>query len=220
MGGAVTLKGTRPGLVITLGEGKLDEVLAELQGLLVARRNFLRGGRVALQAGERRLTPPDVERIRDLLAAHQVQLWALFGTNPGTRVAAAQFGLATAFPAPSPVATAEGQSEGEEGILIRRTLRSGQSIRHTGYVVIIGDVNPGAEVVAGGDVIVWGHLRGTVHAGAMGDDGRCVYALDLSPTQLRIGRHIARPPEGKRRREVRPERAFVSDGQIVAERWK
>jgi len=75
-------------------------------------------------------------------------------------------------------------------------------------------------VIAGGDVIVWGHLRGIVHAGAMGDTARCVCALDLSPTQLRIGSHIARPPEDKRRRKVtRPERAFVNDDQIVAERW-
>jgi septum site-determining protein MinC len=88
-------------------------------------------------------------------------------------------------------------------------------------VVIVGDVNPGSEVIAGGDVIVWGRLRGIVHAGAGGDEKRCVCALDLSPTQLRIGNYIARPPEDKRRRKVsQPERAFVSDGQLVAERWK
>ncbi len=220
MGGAVTLKGTRQGLVITLGEGEFDAVLGELQELVAAREGFLRGGRVALQVGERRLTPSEVERVRDLLAGHEVRLWALFSTNPGTRVAAAQFGLTTAFPVSRPAATADEEATGEGGLLIRRTLRSGQSVRHPGYVLIIGDVNPGAEVIAGGDVIVWGHLRGTVHAGAMGDDGCCVYALDLSPTQLRIGRYIARPPEGKRRREARPERAFVSEGQIVAERWK
>jgi len=88
-------------------------------------------------------------------------------------------------------------------------------------VVILGDVNSGAEVIAGGDVIVWGRLRGIVHAGALGDSGRCVCALDLSPTQLRIGSHIARPPEGRRRsKQPRPERAFISDDQIVAERWR
>jgi septum site-determining protein MinC len=88
-------------------------------------------------------------------------------------------------------------------------------------VVVLGDVNPGAEVIAGGDVIVWGHLRGIVHAGAMGDPERCVCALDLSPTQLRIGSHIARPPDEKRRRkESRPERAFIIDDQIIAECWR
>jgi septum formation inhibitor MinC len=55
----------------------------------------------------------------------------------------------------------------------------------------------------------------------MGDPARCVCALDLSPTQLRIGSHIARPPDEKRRRKnTRPERAYVSNDQIVAECWQ
>jgi septum site-determining protein MinC len=71
--------------------------------------------------------------------------------------------------------------------------------------------------VADGDVVVWGHLRGTVHAGAAGDSSAVVCALDLSPTQLRIADHIATSPA--RRGESRPEIARIRDGQIVAERW-
>jgi septum site-determining protein MinC len=87
-------------------------------------------------------------------------------------------------------------------------------------VVIIGDVNAGAEVISGGDIIIWGRLRGTVHAGAMGDDQAAVCALDLAPTQLRIGKHIARPPEGKPRRKTVPEMAFVQEGIIIVKPWK
>ena len=106
---------------------------------------------------------------------------------------------------------------GEGAILVRRTLRSGYSLQHSGHVVVIGDVNPGAEIIAGGDVIVWGHLRGMVHAGAEGNEDAVVCALDLSPTQLRIAGQIATTP--KRRGKPQPEMARLKDGQVVAETW-
>jgi septum site-determining protein MinC len=84
--------------------------------------------------------------------------------------------------------------------------------------VVIGDVNPGAEVVAGGDIVVWGRARGLVHAGALGDEGAVVCALDLAPMQLRIAGAIARSPE-ERRREPVPETAALREGQIVAAPW-
>jgi septum site-determining protein MinC len=104
------------------------------------------------------------------------------------------------------------------GIVERGTLRSGQTIRHAGHITLIGDVNPGGELVAGGDVIVWGKLRGTVHAGAMGDKGAIVCALELAPNQIRIGPQIARPPDRGRSPRV-PEIARVQEGQIIVERW-
>jgi septum site-determining protein MinC len=123
-------------------------------------------------------------------------------------------GLATPGPA-EPI----GLEDPEAGLVARRTLRSGQQLRHQGSIVIIGDVNPGAEVVAGGDVVVWGRLRGTVHAGATGNASVVVCALDLAPMQLRIAQYIARSPEG-RRRKPQPEVARVRNGQIVAESWE
>jgi septum site-determining protein MinC len=84
-------------------------------------------------------------------------------------------------------------------------------------VVVIGDANPGSEIVAGGDVVVWGRLRGMVHAGAEGDDSAVVCALDLDPTQLRIAGQIAVTP--KRRSKPQPEIARLVDGQVVAEPW-
>ena len=111
----------------------------------------------------------------------------------------------------------------------RGTLRSGQSVRHAGTVVILGDVNPGAQVVSGGDVLVWGRLRGTVHAGAMGDAGTIVAALDFEPVQMRIAQHIAMTPKGasnnpgywfwKRESSGRPEVARVIDNQIFVDPW-
>ncbi len=103
-------------------------------------------------------------------------------------------------------------------MLVQRTLRSGHSIRHPGHVIVLGDVNPGAEVIAGGNIVVWGHLRGVVHAGAAGDEAAMVCALDLSPTQLRIAGQIAVSPS--RRGRPKPEIARIRKGQIIAEDWQ
>ncbi len=106
---------------------------------------------------------------------------------------------------------------GDEAILVKRTLRSGNSLEHNGHITIIGDVNPGAEIIAGGSVVVWGRLRGMVHAGANGDGGAVICALDLSPTQLRIADKIAVLPEQSG--EFHPGIASVKDGQVMTEEW-
>lgn len=105
---------------------------------------------------------------------------------------------------------------GERTLVRRGPLRSGQVIRYRGNVVILGDVNPGAQVVATGDVIVLGALRGLAHAGADGSRTAVVAALRLCPTQLRIADLIRRSPEGDRGRP-QPELARVRDGEIVVE---
>jgi septum site-determining protein MinC len=225
MDAAITIKGTRDGLLITLESGELPELLSEIHSLVEGRNTFFRGGKVAVEVLDRKLTIAEAGQLRRILESNGVQVWAILGTDPDTRDVVQKLGMETALPArPAPHAEATTVDESfiaGTGVLIRRTLRSGQSIYHAGHVVILGDVNAGSEVIAGGDIIVWGRLRGTVHAGASGDEERCVCALDLSPTQLRIGNYIARPPEDRRRRRAaQPERAFVSGGQLVAEKWK
>ena len=95
-------------------------------------------------------------------------------------------------------------------------LRSGQRVESEHSVVIIGDVNSGAEIVAGGDIIVLGILRGVAHAGAYDETGggRFIFALDLRPTQLRIGSVISR---GAAEGAKRPEIARVDGNMIVVE---
>ena len=89
-------------------------------------------------------------------------------------------------------------------------------------------MNPGAEIIAGSDVLVWGALRGLVHAGAMGDDTARVCALHLAANQLRIAGHIAIAPDDETKKQRfwqrpksdSPELARVVDGAIVVEKWK
>lgn len=105
-----------------------------------------------------------------------------------------------------------------EAVIINRTLRSGQLVKHQGNVVIVGDVNPGAEVIAGGDIIVFGRLKGVVHAGAGGSKDSQVAALQLDPTQLRIASLIARSPDDSNSKELQAERAFIEDDSIMVEK--
>jgi len=77
-------------------------------------------------------------------------------------------------------------------------------------------VNPGAEIVAGGDILVFGMLRGVAHAGAQGNADARIYAVELSPTQLRIATLIGADDAGERRTTAKlPEAALISGGRIV-----
>ena len=95
------------------------------------------------------------------------------------------------------------------------TLRGGQSLHNVGNIVVVGDVNPGAELVATGDIVVFGVLRGVAHAGAQGERAARVYALDLAATQLRIAAFIAADFGDRKRNGIQPEAACVQDGRIA-----
>lgn len=114
--------------------------------------------------------------------------------------------------------TPEERKDSYRTLWIRRTLRSGQNVRFDGNVVVVGDVNPGAEVIASGDIVVMGVLRGLAHAGATGRRDALVAAFRLQPTQLRIGEFISRPPEGDPggHGDV-PEIARIGDGTVIIE---
>lgn len=107
-------------------------------------------------------------------------------------------------------------------------MRAGHRLVYDGDVVIIGDVNPGAEVIASGDVVVFGRLRGIVHAGVRGDEGAMVASLVMQPVQLRIAGAIARAPDGEPgtinrgagrvpKWGTEPEVAYLRQGRVVIE---
>lgn len=115
----------------------------------------------------------------------------------------------------------EREAQRDPTLLIRRTLRSGQHVRFYGNVVVMGDVNPGAQITAGGDIIVMGWLRGLAHAGAEGDEQAIVSAFRLNPTQLRIAQFIGRAPDGIDATLPNvPEIAEVRDGQLIIDRFQ
>ena len=222
----VQIKGIREGLLITLGEGDWEEVRQALLEHLDQQAEFLRGARLALDVGTRAIKAVDLGRLRSDISEKDLTLWAVLSESPLTEQTAQSLGLAIRLSKPArppagkdaflPHQAALSTAE-ESALLLRRTLRSGFSIKFDGHIAVIGDVNPGAEIIAAGDVLVWGRLRGMVHAGANGNESSVVCALDLSPTQLRIADHIALAP--KRKGKPQPEMAHIQNGQVVAEPW-
>jgi len=218
----IQIKGIREGLLITMGDGVWHELREALLDLIQQKSDFLRGGRLVVDVGNLTLNAVELSGLRDLLSDRGLTMWAVLSDSPKTIQTAQTLGLATklspkSIPEPSIAAHDTHLFDGEEAVLLKRTLRSGYSVEHPGHVVILGDVNPGAEIVAGGNVIVWGRLRGVVHAGAEGDEHAVVCALDLSPTQLRIAGHIALTPQ--RRGKPQPEIARLHEDRVIAETW-
>ena len=217
----VQIKGIREGLLVVLGEGDWEEIRSTLLEQVDQQSEFLKGARLVLDVGNHLLKAVELGSLRDALSERGLGLWAVLSTSLTTEQTAQTLGLATRLSKPRQereTRSSDPSSQtGEGALLVRRTLRSGTSLHYAGHIIVIGDVNPGAEVIASGDVVVWGRLRGVVHAGAAGDENAVVCALDLAPMQLRIAGEIAIPPQ--RRGKPQPEMAHIKDGQVVADAW-
>ena len=218
----IKIKGIRDGLLITIpGDGDWEPLRTALLEHLDDQADFLRGARITLDAGNHALRAAELGALRNEFLERELSLWGVISNSPATEQSAQSLGLATRLTQPKPEQMAPPAQtrleSGEQAILVHRTLRSGFRLQNPGHVVIVGDVNPGAEVIAGGDVVVWGRLLGMVHAGAAGNEAAVICALDLTPTQLRIAGKITTTP--KRRGKPQPEVARIENGQIIAEVW-
>jgi len=230
----VRIRGIKDGILVTLGAGPYLDVYDLLVDELSQKANFLQGSQVTLDVGARSLQRKQLSELLDLFAQYSQVLWTVLAEDDATREAAQGLGLATRVPgsqtdldgrplssaqvsAPNQPQTQSTQTNG--ALFLKETLRSGRSVFHEGAVVVMGDVNPGAEIIAAGDVIVWGRLRGLVHAGALGDETAVICALTLTPTQLRIADQIAISPKSSKHKAV-PEKVSIREGQIVAESWQ
>ncbi|NMB02274.1 MAG: septum site-determining protein MinC [Firmicutes bacterium] len=191
-----TIKGSRDGLVITIADGtQFDEVLNVLERQLAASQSFFRGSSAKLLVKQGTITASQMDEIEQLIADYGMRL----DREPPTMHLPTQSGPT---------------SESEGTLLVRRTIRSGQSLHYDGNVVVMGDVNPGAEIVCTGDILVLGSLRGVAHAGAEGKIEAIVFAFRLEPTQLRIAHLISRAPDEKLPQPPGPEIARVVEDRI------
>jgi septum site-determining protein MinC len=218
----IQIKGIKEGLLVTFGEGDWVTLLESLFVHIQERDNFFKGARLALDVGNQILHAAEMGGLRDKLSDKGIMLWAVLSNSPTTEATAQMLGLATRLSIPKPdrvVRPLDTNLPGETAVLVKRTLRSGFKVTYQGHVIVIGDVNPGAEIIAGGSVVIWGRLRGVVHAGAEGDEKAVVCALDMIPTQLRIAGHIAVTPQSKHSK-AHPEIARVLNGQVIAEAWE
>lgn len=227
MSDLISIKGGRDGLRMRLDDtAEWSALLVQLERQLTQNRGFFSGAKLTLDVGDRAMSDAQLAEMLGLMQQHGVETEALSANTRESRNAARAAGI-TARPLPrypEPAERGRGERPGapaaveSEALLIVRTVRSGQVVRHSGHLTLIGDVNPGGELIAGGSIVVWGRVRGFVHAGALGNGEALVCAIDLQPTQLRIADQIATTPKSGGPRS--PEVARIEAGQIVVEPWE
>ena len=219
----VELKGFRDGMRLIIDpEATMDEIEQAIIERMASLGHSLSGLTMNMDLGSRSLNDEELVRLKKLLNENYgLEVKQIIGDSQDEPKRAEKTPIAGV-----PALHSEERiydrlvPVNEETRFIRHTLRSGQIERALeGNMVILGDVNPGAEVVAAGDIIVLGALRGVAHAGALGNTSSVIFALNLLPTQLRIGRFITRAPAEAQQRHQRAEIARILEDAIVVEEY-
>jgi septum site-determining protein MinC len=202
------------------------EIERELEEHLERSGKFFSGAAVTLIVGPRQLRDDDLQTIRQVLATYDLtiaEIRASLADSPSVPSpplpSSPIYTPAAAVPLPTRRETLpkEGELPRNNALFVKGPLRSGQRIYAEDHLVVFGDVNPGAELIAGGDIMVMGVLRGVAHAGVPDNIAAVIAALSLKPTQLRIGHFISRSPEFQEKQDSGPEIARVDTEQIVVD---
>jgi septum site-determining protein MinC len=168
------------------------------QRLNAGDRFWQPGTTVHLISRDRLLDGRQLHAIAAALSDVQLQLTRVYTSRRQTAVAAATAGYSveqqTGVAQINQASPIEGQAL-DEPLYLQTTVRSGVEVQHRGTVIVLGDVNPGGSIIADGDILVWGRLRGTVHAGAKGNAQCLIMAVQMQPTQIRIAGSVARGPD-------------------------
>lgn len=222
----VELKSWRNGLLkellLTLpGEDSWEEVLAQVEATLdeAKMKASAHGAQLTLDLGIRALAlEPLVELVDRLRGDYSLLTVAVVATDLQTQESARRLTLNiySMLPGTSAPIAAPEAIPGSNALYLPNTVRSGQRIDHPGTVIVGGDVNAGAEVIAESDILVFGTLRGLAHAGSRGNEKARIFAGNMRPQQIRIAGKIARSPEDASSAPgVRnPEIARIENGEI------
>ncbi|PLS69276.1 MAG: septum site-determining protein MinC [Cyanobacteria bacterium M5B4] len=159
---------------------------------------------VILTAGSHAIDAPQLEALGATLRKHHLHLHQVVTDNRSTAIVAATLGLSVDQPSTRPAP----DSSVVEPLYLTKIIRSGVIIRHPGSVILRGDLHPGGEIVAGGDILVWGKLRGKAHTT---NPGSSIMALELAPTQLKIGATLCLVEANPR---PIPEVAYLDQGTV------
>ncbi|MCX7711362.1 MAG: septum site-determining protein MinC [Clostridia bacterium] len=217
----VTFKGSVNGLIVIMKEDEpFEAVMEQMERKIASAGKFFKGASLSVKYRGRKLSEKEAAKIHDLLVQKSGAEIKEFSEDTETstkpvvnqsEVQQHRFEMKNYF--------FKGIDEGRTKFY-KGTLRSGQLVSFDGNLVVIGDVNPGAEVVATGNVAVMGSLRGIVHAGADGNKDAMVVAFNLQPMQLRIADVITRSPDEKESRNpMVPELAYVKGDMVYIERF-
>ncbi len=168
------------------------------------------------------LTCKDIKFLEILCNQEKVKIISIESSNPECIISASSLGIRSFL---KPKNNSDSQKIYEEEVSNQKkysekvffhkgTLRSGEILEVENDLLILGDVNPGAMVLAGGNVMIWGRLLGIAHAGRDGNLNSKITALQLRPVQLRIADKVARGPK-ETPEEGLAEEAKLEDGLIV-----
>ncbi|WP_221277355.1 septum site-determining protein MinC [Anoxybacteroides tepidamans] len=199
------MKGTKDGLTLHLDDTcSYEDLIAELDEKLTINENEDSDGplvSVHLKIGNRYLTPKQEEELRALIRAKKNLVVESIDSNVMTKEEALKWKQKT------------------EIVSVAKIVRSGQVLHVHGDLLLIGDVNPGGTVIAGGNIFILGALRGIAHAGCYGNKEAVIAASIMKPTQLRISDVMNRAPDYKTEERNEMECAYIDDtGQIVVDR--
>jgi septum site-determining protein MinC len=241
----VSYKGTRQGILMSISEEEpLGVALDILRSKIEATRSFFEGSPISLDLGWRELENEDLQEVLDLFKENNLQLLGIISCSQFTRkiaegkgikVIIGRLGLAdhagrkkyekkfiSSYERKKEETTTEPKKQDDEEIkYIKKTIRSGQTIEHPGNLIILGDVNPGAVVKAGGDVIIIGALRGVAQAGLRAKfEGPVIVAMKFQPTQISIRDHMINKFDSRVIKSKTPIIATLSDNKIAFEIYK
>ncbi|MDW8202092.1 MAG: septum site-determining protein MinC [Cyanobacteriota bacterium SKYGB_h_bin112] len=195
-------------LVLTLPAGGTDpqaadseftwtELQHQLQQRLIHGEPFWQPGMaVDLVAYNRLLTDEQLQAMAEILATVELTISRVLTNHRQTAITAATAGYSVEQSSQLRNPLPETGIIQAEPLYLQNTLRSGVEVCHPGSVIVYGDTNPGSTIIANGDVLIWGRLRGVVQAGATGNVRACIMALRIEPpAQLRIADYRARAPK-------------------------
>lgn len=213
----IQIKANRNGFILVPDpEIPFAIIMAFMEQRLRESQDFFQNSEMILDLRGRPLRTDQIVRLRDLLVSRasvklvEVRLaddMSLLGDSPPSRV-----GIPPARQAPS-------TRQPPPHVVVHSTCRSGTRTESPGDCIVLGDVNPGAEVVAVGNVIIFGLLKGIAHAGAGGDRSAKIWALSIEPTQIRIGDLVAVPPRDEKPRPKRYEIAEIKNDMLQVSRY-
>ncbi len=191
----IRIKANRDGFVLLPeNSASFDEMFACLQQRLQKSRDFFRSAHMVLDLRFRLISIEEILSVQNLLQEScGARLVEVRLRDDLSFFAEKREQFVAQLPPPAPA-----QSTDDGLLIVRHTCRSGSRVFSHSDCLVLGDVNPGAEVIAVGDIIVFGTLRGMAHAGAGGDIRAKIWALSMGSSQLRIGDRVTVPPRGSR----------------------
>ncbi len=215
------IKGFNEGVLITIGDGEWNKIQVELFEQIDSQLSFFTRSKVAIDVGEREMGAAQLSKFRDCLLDREIKLFAVLSTSKKTESNASTLGFATrdSILQKKESKLSAAILEGEPGLCIQKTLRSGTKIEFDGHITIYGDVNPGAEINATGSVFVWGKLRGTVNAGSGGAMDAFVCTMGFDPVQLRIADKVLKDNKLIRKLRKKPVKISIDKDDLVLDYW-